>query len=965
MSTRTLENSNGSSTFNITQNVTTALDDDSVTSAKILNGTITLEDCSTALQNTISGGGGTTYTAGTGIDLTNDIITVKDEYAKLTGTQPIGGSKTFTSTLYAQAGLSSSGLYLNGSAPNSTSSTLYNDSGTLKWNGAAVGGTLPTASTTVKGGIIVGQGLSVNPQTDVLGMVEATTSSAGVVQVGQGLSVNSVGMLSVADDYVKLTGNQSIGGTKTFSGPVLTSSGVYPYFVSFPQVTPNAGLMISHVSKLYNEGGVLKWEGNVITPTDYVSVTGNQSIAGNKSFTSTSCDFDQALSIKSSSSSGGQLNLYGSNSTQYSVIFRAPALSSNWTLTLPTSAGSFGQVLQTNGSNQTSWVWPANSYTLPTAGNNTLGGVKVNGGGLTLSSTGVLLNTDENKTFTGSFLYNNLDVNNTTVQYAIQPYHDNIPSGGSTAANTIPYLNGYGIKIQKSSSRPQDSLTFGTSSHRWATVATQAVVIKQLANTISLFGGSANIQYAMMTVNGSGVHIGSHENHSTTKIYNNFEVQGDGSSTDGKIKLNCSQNSHGVTIASPPHAAGASYELVLPTSLGTTGQVLTTNADTGQTSWTTPTATVPETLTNITNINGKSVAMAANYSGGSVLMNNSTSTRTASSEGTAHQGQTSAQASHPTDTGPNGAYDGWAALATPYASEWCQIDIGSTKYIAGIWIGGRNHVSAIQYCTEVKLEFWDSSSSSWVVIQNGSSNTWATNLSSSNWPHFPASGGGSILTFNSAIQTSKVRIFPVAVPTGGYWILRWDLYEAQGTPAYTSKNIDVDGSFNLSHAEANSGTPTAYSLKATSNITTSAGIYASSTTTTSDDRIKFNEVPVGDCMTTLDKLEPMYYEKIMTIPAGVTGNWMPSDADWPNVKSQYDYGHEYGFVAQSVRDIPELSTLVKGSGFDGNGTQAPLSLDYNSIIPITVGALKELNERINILESLIHNNDGPAAAQQP
>ena len=60
----------------------------------------------------------------------------------------------------------------------------------------------------------------------------------------------------------------------------------------------------------------------------------------------------------------------------------------------------------------------------------------------------------------------------------------------------------------------------------------------------------------------------------------------------------------------------------------------------------------------------------------------------------------------------------------------------------------------------------------------------------------------------------------------------------------------------------------------------------------------------------------------MTIPKGVTGNWMPSDAEWPNVKSQYDYGHEYGFVAQSVRDIPELSTLVKGSGFDGNGTQA-------------------------------------------
>ena len=140
--------------------------------------------------------------------------------------------------------------------------------------------------------------------------------------------------------------------------------------------------------------------------------------------------------------------------------------------------------------------------------------------------------------------------------------------------------------------------------------------------------------------------------------------------------------------------------------------------------------------------------------------------------------------------------------------------------------------------------------------------------------------------------------------------------------AYTSKNIDVNGAIDISHAEADSGTPSAYSLKATSNITTSAGVYASSTHSSSDDRIKFGEAPVADCMTTLQKLEPMYYEKIMTIPKGVTGNWMPSDAEWPNVKSQYDYGHEYGFVAQSVRDIPELSTLVKGSGFDGNGTQA-------------------------------------------
>ena len=69
-----------------------------------------------------------------------------------------------------------------------------------------------------------------------------------------------------------------------------------------------------------------------------------------------------------------------------------------------------------------------------------------------------------------------------------------------------------------------------------------------------------------------------------------LEVKGDGASQDGRIKLNCSQNSHGVTIQSPPHSAGASYTLVLPTSIGTSGQALTTDgSNPAQLSWTTPT----------------------------------------------------------------------------------------------------------------------------------------------------------------------------------------------------------------------------------------------------------------------------------------------------------------------------------------------------------------------------------------
>ena len=56
--------------------------------------------------------------------------------------------------------------------------------------------------------------------------------------------------------------------------------------------------------------------------------------------------------------------------------------------------------------------------------------------------------------------------------------------------------------------------------------------------------------------------------------------------TDAAIQLNCSQNTHGVKIQSPPHSAAASYTLVLPDDTGTNGQVLTTDG-TGELSFTT------------------------------------------------------------------------------------------------------------------------------------------------------------------------------------------------------------------------------------------------------------------------------------------------------------------------------------------------------------------------------------------
>ena len=52
----------------------------------------------------------------------------------------------------------------------------------------------------------------------------------------------------------------------------------------------------------------------------------------------------------------------------------------------------------------------------------------------------------------------------------------------------------------------------------------------------------------------------------------------------GQFKLNCENNSHGVTVKGPAHAVAADYTFILPVSMGSNGQVLTTNG-TNQTSW--------------------------------------------------------------------------------------------------------------------------------------------------------------------------------------------------------------------------------------------------------------------------------------------------------------------------------------------------------------------------------------------
>ena len=74
--------------------------------------------------------------------------------------------------------------------------------------------------------------------------------------------------------------------------------------------------------------------------------------------------------------------------------------------------------------------------------------------------------------------------------------------------------------------------------------------------------------------------------------------KGNATKGSGQFKLNCENNSHGITIKGPPHSAAASYTLTLPNDDGTADQVLKTDGS-GNLSWT-DSSSVSRTSTTLT-----------------------------------------------------------------------------------------------------------------------------------------------------------------------------------------------------------------------------------------------------------------------------------------------------------------------------------------------------------------------------
>ena len=136
------------------------------------------------------------------------------------------------------------------------------------------------------------------------------------------------------------------------------------------------------------------------------------------------------------------------------------------------------------------------------------------------------------------------------------------------------------------------------------TIATQA------ANSVNIDGGAVDAitlgtNSAVTDARIDNLKLDGNEL-SSTNTNGNVDLTADGTgylvvkgnTNAGKIMLNCESNTHGVSLASPPHSAGASYSLVLPTALAagalsttgggqlSTGDLAVADGGTGQGSYT-------------------------------------------------------------------------------------------------------------------------------------------------------------------------------------------------------------------------------------------------------------------------------------------------------------------------------------------------------------------------------------------
>jgi len=142
-----------------------------------------------------------------------------------------------------------------------------------------------------------------------------------------------------------------------------------------------------------------------------------------------------------------------------------------------------------------------------------------------------------------------------------------VSSGGNTPVISLKDLTGFGtagqvIKVNSGA----DGLEWGTAGGSTSPASpTNSVQF----NNAGAFGGSANLTFTTNTLT----------------VEHTAVIKGQGTGNpSGKLKLNCEENTHALTLEGPAHSGGADYTLKFPSAAPGNTQILQSN-NAGQLSW--------------------------------------------------------------------------------------------------------------------------------------------------------------------------------------------------------------------------------------------------------------------------------------------------------------------------------------------------------------------------------------------
>ena len=180
-------------------------------------------------------------------------------------------------------------------------------------------------------------------------------------------------------------------------------------------------------------------------------------------------------------------------------------------------------------------------------------------------------------------------------------------TGSDTAGNTLAYDAGFadvylnGVRL----SAADITITSGTS-----------VVLASAAAAGDILDVVAYGTFNVASIDASNISSGTINNDRLPSPV--LSVKGDGSSADGALRLNCSQNSHYTELKSAAHGSYAgNLSFTLPTSTGSNGQVLATNGS-GVLSFIDATETKP-TVADVSQTIAPATATTINITGGNFV----------------------------------------------------------------------------------------------------------------------------------------------------------------------------------------------------------------------------------------------------------------------------------------------------------------------------------------------------------